>query len=111
MKAASEFIANLSDVFVLFGDIQTKRMFGGYGVYRDGLMFALVADDVLYFKVDEHSVGSFIELGMEQFEYEKSGKRVKMTYYAAPEEIFEDPEHAEEWADRAYKAALRQKAR
>ncbi|MBR9927142.1 MAG: TfoX/Sxy family protein, partial [Gammaproteobacteria bacterium] len=46
-----------------------------------------------------------------QFEYEKSGKRVKMTYYAAPEEIFEDPEHAKEWADRAYKAALRQKAR
>ncbi|MGO2007703.1 TfoX/Sxy family protein [Vreelandella alkaliphila] len=111
MKATSEFIANLSDIFVLFGDIQTKRMFGGYGVYRDGLMFALVADDVLYFKVDEHSVGSFIELGMEQFEYEKSGKRVKMTYYAAPEEIFEDPEHAKEWADRAYKAALRQKAR
>lgn len=109
MKATSEFIANLSDVFALFGAIETKRMFGGYGVYRDGLMFALVADDVLYLKADESSVGYFIELGMEQFEYEKRGKRVKMAYYAAPEEIFENPVHAREWADRAYETALRAK--
>ncbi len=109
MKSTSEFITSLSDVFALFGAIETKRMFGGYGVYRDGLMFALVADDVLYLKADESSVGAFIELGMEPFEYAKKGKRVQMAYYAAPEEIFENPIHAKEWADRAYATALRAK--
>lgn len=107
MKATSEFAGNLNDVFALFGAIEAKRMFGGYGVYHDGLMFALVADDVLYLKADENSVGSFVELGLQQFEYEKSGKKMRMSYYAAPEEIFDNPEKAKEWADRAYEAALR----
>ena len=106
MKAPSEFVGNLNDVFALFGAIEAKRMFGGYGVYHDGLMFALVADDVLYLKADEDSAGSFVELGLQQFQYEKSGKTMRMSYYAAPEEIFDDPEQAKEWADRAYEAAL-----
>ncbi|PLA73443.1 transcriptional regulator [Hydrogenovibrio sp. SC-1] len=103
----NEFIENLNDVFALFGVIEGKRMFGGYGVYHDGLMFALVADDVLYLKADENTVGSFVELGLQSFEYEKSGKKMRMSYYAAPEEIFDDPEQAKEWADRAYEAALK----
>ena len=100
MKSASEFVENLKEVFALFGAIEAKRMFGGYGIYRDGLMFSLVADDVLYLKADEESASSFIELGLHQFEYEKSGKRMRMSYYAAPEEIFDDPEQAKEWATR-----------
>lgn len=107
MKATSEFIENLSDVFALFGAIEAKRMFGGYGVYHDSLMFALVADDMLYLKADENTVGSFVELGLQPFEYEKNGKRMRMSYYAAPEEIFDNPEQAKEWADRAYEVALR----
>ena len=107
MKATSEFARNLNDVFALFGAIETRRMFGGYGVYHDGLMFALVADDVLYLKADENSAGSFVGLGLQQFEYEKSGKKIRMSYYAAPEEIFDNPELAKEWAGRAYEAALR----
>ncbi|MGB5199329.1 MAG: TfoX/Sxy family protein [Sedimenticolaceae bacterium] len=107
MQSASEFVENLKEVFALFGAIEAKRMFGGYGIYRDGLMFALVADDVLYLKADEKSASSFIERGLHQFEYEKSGKRMRMSYYAAPEAIFDDPEQGKEWADRAYGAALR----
>jgi len=82
-------------------------MFGGYGVYRDGLMFALVADDVLYLKADESTLGHFVEAGLPPFDYDKGGKRIRMSYYAAPDEIFDDPEQAREWADRAYEAALR----
>jgi len=107
MKTKSEFVGNLDDVFALFGAIETKRMFGGYAVYRDGLMFALVADDVLYLKADETSAGSFVELGLKQFEYGKAGKTTRMSYYAAPEEIFDNPEQAKMWANRAYEAALR----
>ncbi|WP_286222497.1 TfoX/Sxy family protein [Marinobacter apostichopi] len=107
MKATSEFVKNLNDVFALFGAIEAKRMFGGYGIYHDGLMFALVADDALYLKADDSTSGAFVELGLQQFEYEKNGKVMRMSYYAAPEEIFEDFEQAREWANQAYGAALR----
>lgn len=107
MKAVSEFVANLNEVFVLFGQIEAKRMFGGYGIYHDRLMFALVVDDVLYLKADKTSAPSFDQLGLPRFEYEKSGKKMSMSYYAAPEDIFDEPEQAKEWAVRAYDAALR----
>lgn len=107
MKSVSEFVRNLDDVFELFGAIEAKRMFGGYGIYHDGLMFALVAGEVLYLKADRKSAESDVELGLQQFEYEKSGKKVRMSYYAATEDIFDNREKAKEWADRAYEAALR----
>jgi len=107
MKATSEFVKNLNDVFTLFGAIEAKRMFGGYGIYHDGLMFALVADDVLYLKADDSTSGAFVELGLQLFEYEKNGKLMRMSYYAAPEEIFDDLEQAREWAAQEYGAALR----
>jgi len=103
----SEFVDNLDEVFALFGAVQSKRMFGGYGVYHDNLMFGLVADGVLYLKADELSFRAFSELGLPQFEYEKGGRKMKMSYYMAPEEIFDDPGLANEWAARAFEAALR----
>ena len=107
MKEVGEFVRNLNDVFELFGAIEAKRMFGGYGVYHDGLMFALVVDEVLYLKADRNSAELYVQLGLQQFGYEKSGKKMRVSYYAAPEDIFDDPEKAKEWADRAYEAALR----
>ena len=82
-------------------------MFGGYGIYHDGLMFALVADDALYLKADDDSAESFTERGLPRFEYMKQGKPVKMSFYAAPEEIFDDPDAAKSWATLAVEAALR----
>lgn len=103
----SEFVDNLPEVFALFGPVRTKRMFGGYGIYHDDLMFALVADDVLYLKADDKSVTSFTGRDLRPFEYEKGNKTIKMSYYMAPEEIFDDPETAREWAVLAFEAALR----
>ena len=105
----SEFTDYLSEVFQHFGAIRTRRMFGGYGVYRDDLMFGLVADDVLYLKVDAQSKKLFEEQGLRPFEYVKNGKPMKMSYYTAPEEIFDDPDVANVWAHHAYDAALRSK--
>ena len=70
-------------------------------------MFALVADDALYLKADETISHHFTERELEQFMYEKQGKAFKMSYYMAPEEIFDDPEEAKVWADRSYAAAIR----
>ncbi len=48
MKRANEFVEHLNEVFRLFGAIHSKQMFGGYGIYHQGLMFGLVANDTLY---------------------------------------------------------------
>jgi len=105
----SEYVEYLKEVFSEFGSVEPRRMFGGYGVFHKGLMFALVADDVLYLKADESISRHFTERGLEQFSYEKQGKSFKMSYYMAPEEIFDDPEEAKIWADRSYAAAVRSK--
>ncbi|WP_355660982.1 TfoX/Sxy family protein [Halomonas salifodinae] len=106
----SDYTDYLGDVFAAFGPITVRRMFGGYGIYHDGLMFALVADETLYLKVDAQSLGDFEAQGLEPFVYVKGGRPVKMSYYQAPVAIFEDEALAADWARRAFAAALRTRA-
>jgi DNA transformation protein len=106
-KPMSEYVEYLKEVFSEFGSVEPRRMFGGYGVFYKGLMFGLVADDVLYLKADETISPHFTERELEQFSYEKQGKAFKMSYYMAPEDIFDDLEEAKVWADRSYAAAVR----
>lgn len=103
----SEYTRHLQEVFELFGPVTVRKMFGGYGVYHHGLMFALVADDTLYLKADAENVGSFEEEGLGPFEYNRKGKVMKMSYYLAPDEIMDDREQAAVWARRSFEAALR----
>ncbi len=107
MASSTEFVDNLHEVFALFGRIRARRMFGGFGIYKDDLMFALVADNVLYLKADEVSRQAFVEQGLLPFEYVKNGKPIQMSYYTAPDELFDDAELAKKWADCAFAAALR----
>lgn len=106
----SDISGHLQDTFSRFGEVQVRRMFGGHGVFRDGVMFALVADDALYLKADEENRRHFEELGLGQFTYEKKGKLIGMSYFLAPDSIFDDPGEAAVWADRSFKAALRSRA-
>jgi DNA transformation protein len=106
----SEYVEFLKEVFEQFGPIHPRRMFGGYGLFHKGLMFGLVADDVLYLKADDTLSTYFEERGLDQFQYEKRGKTFKMSYYMAPENIFDDPEEAKIWAARSYEAAVRSKS-
>ncbi|GAB4197153.1 MAG: TfoX/Sxy family protein [Wenzhouxiangellaceae bacterium] len=103
----SEYVNYLHEVFRDFGPIHSRRMFGGHGIYHQGLMFGLVADDVLYLKSDDGNRQRFIQAGLEPFEYVKNQRRMQMSYYRAPDEIHEDPEVARAWALMAYEAALR----
>jgi DNA transformation protein len=107
VKRVNEFVEHLNEVFRLFGAIHSKRMFGGYGIYHQGLMFGLVADDTLYLKTDAVSAPQFSEAGCVPFEYNKNGTTMRMSYASAPIEIFDDPEMARDWASLAYAAALR----
>lgn len=103
----SELVEHVRETFEHCGAIRAKRMFGAYGLYRDDLMFGLVADDVLYLKTDSESVGLFEERGLSPFVYEKKGEPTKTSYYMAPEEVFGDPDAAGEWLRIACDAATR----
>jgi DNA transformation protein len=107
----SEYVEFVREILEPLGDVRARRMFGGYGLYHQDLMFALVADGALYLKADEQSAQCFRDRNLGRFEYTKNGKATKMSYYAAPEEIFDDPDAAMLWASRAYEAALRARRR
>ncbi|HQT27200.1 MAG TPA: TfoX/Sxy family protein [Burkholderiales bacterium] len=103
----NEFAEYLHEVFSWFGPISVRRMFGGYGLFREGLMFGLVSDDTLYLKADEENAGRFEKLGLGQFGYRRRDRLVTLSYYMAPAEILEDSEQAAIWARSAFEAACR----
>lgn len=103
----SHFVDSLHEVFAALGRVQIRRMFGGHGVFHDGLMCALVADDTLYLKCDAQTAPHFEALALPPFVYERQGKRLPMSYRQAPEAVFEDRGEAALWSRRAFEAALR----
>ena len=106
IKPLSEFIDYLGEVFVEFGSSQARKMFGGYGLYFDGAMFALVADNTLYMKTNSALAAEYESRGLPAFEYSKGGKPIKMSYHLAPEEIYDDTEVAAHWAHRSWQIAF-----
>lgn len=106
MSAFSDYVV---EVLAPLGPVQPRRMFGGHGIFYDGLMIGLIADDSLYLKVDPVSKPEFEEMDLAPFEYSKNGKTFAMSYHLAPEAIYDDPDEAKEWALKAYDAALRSK--
>ncbi len=104
---ANEFVSHVLDLLEPLGPVSARLMFGGYGIYLDRVMFALVANDTLYLKVDEESRGEFEAAGLEPFRYTKKGKTYQMSYHAAPEDALEDAELLRDWARKAVDAAMR----
>ena len=102
-----EFISYVVELMQSIGAVSAKRMFGGCGIFMDGLMFALVADNTLYLKADSETESEFEEKGLERFKYNKKGKEYSMSYYCAPEEALEDVDEMSDWARKSYGAALR----
>ncbi len=103
----NEFVNYVVELMQLIGPVSAKRMFGGYGIFLEGLMFGLISDSVLYLKVDKETEREFISKELEAFTYNKKGKEFKMSYYQAPEEVLEDSEEMSSWANKAYGAALK----
>lgn len=79
-------------------------MFGGAGIYHDGAFFGLVADDTLYFKVDDRSRQDYTDAGMGPF---KPFGTYAMSYYEVPADVLEDPDELGLWAKKAFEAAVK----
>jgi DNA transformation protein len=90
-----------------FGVVQARAMFGGHGLYHQGLMFALVADGRLFLKVDEQTVGDFERRGLGPFTYESRGKVGSLKYHEAPPEVMDEPDQMTPWARQAHGCAVR----
>jgi len=103
------FSAYVSDILGDLGDVSIRPMFGGGGVYSGGVMFALIADDCLYFKVDDANKACYEQAGANPFTYSRKGKTYAMSYYLVPEDILEDDDLRMEWARQAWDAARRGK--
>jgi DNA transformation protein len=82
-------------------------MFGGFGIYRHGLMFGLVSQNTLYLKADGVNRAEFEAKGLPRFTYERRGKELSMSYYQAPPEAMDNAESLCKWAQKAHDAALR----
>jgi DNA transformation protein len=107
MAASAEYLDFIKEQLSGFGPVSVRRMFGGAGIFRDGLMFALIADETLYLKADAISQGEFETLSLPPFTYGTGGKRTIMSYWRAPEACLDDQNEMTEWARKAYAAALR----
>lgn len=94
--------------------LNIRKMFGGYGVFKDGLMFAIFIGGVLYLKVDHLTSSDFSKRSLRPFSYErvdKVGKKktIELSFSEVPLDIYDEPPMAIEWARKALGAALRVK--
>lgn len=99
----------IRDLFDGFGPVRIRRMFGGKGIYRNDLIFALVLGGEFLLKADDVSAPDFERAGCRQWVYthRTSGKPVAMPYWSVPDGALDDPDEMALWARKAYEAALR----
>lgn len=101
--------AAIRDMFAGLGPVTIRRMFGGKGIYHDGIIVALEIDGEVLLKADPRSVPDFEAAACSQWVYRghKGRGPTAMPYWSVPPSAFDDPDEMAEWTRRAYEAALR----
>jgi len=106
MAPSESFKDFIKDQLAAFGPVIIRNMFGGAGIYADGVMFAILTDHTLYLKADETTVPAFEAEGMAPFTYAPKGKApVAMSYWEAPPRLLEEPDELAAWARDAHRVA------
>ena len=97
--------------FAALGTLEIKRMFGGAGVYANGLIFALLDDGVVWLKADDVNAPLLAAAGSQQFTFPtKDGQSMTMVYWSLPESALDDADEAVAWARQSIDTALRKAA-
>lgn len=109
MRVSPDYRDHVLDQLACLGRVSARNMFGGVGLYLDDLFFALIADDVLYFKVDDTTRGAYESLGMAAFKPYRN-RLMTMAYYEVPTEALEDMDHLQSWGREAVEVARRARA-
>jgi len=108
MAVSDDFLAYILDQVSAWGDVTVRKMFGGAGLYRDGKMFGLVADNVLYLKVDDTNRDKYVAAGSAPFK-PYPDKPAIQSYFEIPPDILEDPEVLIEWAKESLSVQKKRK--
>ncbi|MFN0217782.1 MAG: TfoX/Sxy family protein [Hyphomicrobium sp.] len=111
MPVNQSFLDMLLELLAPAGAISVRRMFGGASLYADGVLFALVDDDVLYLKADETTSARYQAEGLKPFTYEGQTGPVSMSYWRAPERLYDDHDQMLEWTREALAVARMAAAR
>jgi len=99
---------DIAELFSAFGPVSVRRMFGGAGIFADGIMFALVHDGVIHLKTDERTSPAFDREQLAPFSYMRKGERASLpSYRRMPERLYDDPDELATWARDAVAAAGR----
>jgi DNA transformation protein len=110
MAVSDEFVEYVIEQLSGWGEVSVRRMFGGAGLYRRGIMFAVIADDVAYLKVDDSNRDDFVRAGSAPFEpYPDKIRTTIRTYYEIPADVLENPAELAQWAERSWIVARRRK--
>ena len=110
MTVSDEFIDYVIDQLVTWADVSVRRMFGGAGLYCDGAMFGLIADDIAYLKVDDSNREDFVKAGSSPFNpFPEKAKTTVMPYYEVPADILENRDQLAAWAERSLTIARKKR--
>jgi DNA transformation protein and related proteins len=108
MANTTDFVDHVLELARSAGRVDARAMFGGHGIYVDGVIVGIVIDDTLYLKTDDATLGAFEALSLPAFEYvTKDGRRTVMSYHMAPDEALESPDAMRDWLKLAHEAARR----
>jgi DNA transformation protein and related proteins len=108
MVASDSFAEFLREQLGPLGCVTMRRMFGKTGVFCNGLMFGMVTNDTLYFRVDEHNRTVFKEAESDPpLNYEKQGRTIDLSFWRVPERLLDEPDELVTWARAAQAAARR----
>jgi DNA transformation protein len=108
MVASDSFAEFLREQLAPLGPIATRRMFGKTGLFCDRLMFGMVADNMLYLRVDAGNQAAFQEAASAPpLTYKKRGSTIDLAFWRAPERLFDEPDELVAWARLALAAARR----
>ena len=108
MVASDSFAEFLREQLAPLGRVTMRRMFGKTGVFCDGLMFGMVTDNMLYLRVDDHNRAAFKEAeSFPPLSYEKQGAAINLSFWRAPDRLFDEPDELVAWGRQALGAAHR----
>jgi DNA transformation protein and related proteins len=108
MVAGDSFAFLLREQLAPLARVTLRRMFGKTGVFCDGVMLGMVRDDILYFRVDDDNREAFREAAsFPPLDYEKKGGTIDLSFWRAPERLFDDADEFVAWARLALAAARR----
>ena len=106
MSVSPNFLEFVLDQLSGLGSVRSRRMFGGIGLYCDELFFALMDDDIVYFKVDDSNREDYIARGCEAFRpFPDDPNTIAMNYFRVPSDVLEDVDELKIWARKSLAVA------